>query len=60
MTTVMEAKYAIQHTRTEPSKASKSGVQFIQVPGTARYALICLEFGLSRRQRQRSKQSAWF
>jgi c-di-GMP-binding flagellar brake protein YcgR len=56
----MEAKYAIQHTRTEPSKASKSGVQFIQVPGTARYALICLEFGLSRRQRQRSKQSAWF
>jgi hypothetical protein len=56
----MEAKHAIQHIRTEPSKANKSGVQFIEAPGPAHYALICLEFGRFRRQRQRSKQSAGF
>jgi hypothetical protein len=31
MMTAMEAKHAIEHIRTELNKASKSGVQFIQV-----------------------------
>jgi hypothetical protein len=39
MMDAMEAKHAIEHIRTELNKASKSGVQFIQVSADSRRRL---------------------